>query len=104
MTDDELCAADETAAVNEPDPIKAAEKRGYSRGYVAGQRRVAVAENEEAREERRLEFRRQVFLAALPGLIVNGTWQTGGKTARKPSEYVSIAWYFADEALKGARL
>lgn len=77
----------------EPDAeIKAEHRRGYAKGYAAGKRR-------QDREISREEFRRAVFLAALPSYL-EGTWERGGKRMTTTSERVSLAWSCADIAVK----
>ena len=86
------------------DPIKAAEARGYSKGYAAGKCRVGREEAQEVARGRRERFRQDVFLAMLPNLLGKGWGNTiGGK--HKPwssiKEYVDGAWKFSDQACKG---
>lgn len=85
---------------------KAAEARGYSKGYAAGKRRLdADMEREEARG-RREAFRQQAFLVVLPALLASGTWGRKVKGEhvnwKTMAEYCAGAWQFVDEAEKGA--
>lgn len=80
--------------------ITAAEKRGYSKGYAAGQRRMETALEAEARYCAESRFRQQVFCAALTGVLQNGTWKTGDKLWTSIPEYVDGSWKFADEAVR----
>lgn len=82
------------------DPIKAAETRGYSKGYAAGQRRAEREGVERERSIKREAFRQAVFGAALNGVLINGTWRTGEKRWSSIQDHVNGAWKFADEAVK----
>lgn len=87
--------------MSEQDPIKAAEQRGYSKGYAAGQRRVVREDERREHSVRKEEFRRQTFLAALPALMISGTWEMGGKKVITSDEHCQLAWRIADQATKG---
>lgn len=83
------------------DELKAAEKRGYSKGYDAGRRRKARGISAERAAAERAAFRRRVFLAVLPECLKLQGWVNGQK---KPitnlTQRTDLAWSFADEALK----
>jgi hypothetical protein len=84
------------------DAFKAAEKRGYSKGYEAGKRRkVRQIDSERAYKEKQA-FRRRAFLAALPGCINADGWKTGDIPITSLAARTALAWNFADEALKNA--
>jgi len=83
-------------------PMTEAE-RGYSKGYAAGQRRIAANMTREERQAARDEFRRAVFLAVIPH--IGDEWKQGEKhISLDVAGKVEIAWDFADEAMKKARL
>jgi hypothetical protein len=81
------------------EPIKAAEQRGYAKGYTAGQKRADREERERDAREQREAFRRAVFLAALPSYL-NGSWTRGEEKMTTTAQRVSLAWRCADEAMK----
>lgn len=81
--------------------IKAAEKRAYSKGYYAGQRRLEAESGRRDREAKREAFRREVFLAALNGTLIAGGWQTDGKKWSDAESYSKGCWVIANKALKG---
>lgn len=87
--------------MSEQDPIKAAEQRGYARGYIAGRKRADRDEQEQERLEKREEFRRQAFLAALPSCILAQGWKRGDVAITSAKGRTRLAWEFADEAMKG---
>ncbi len=70
---------------------RAAEQRGYAKGYTAGRKRVEL-EGIEA-------FRRQVFLAALPN-ILQGGWTRGEVKLNTGPLMVETAWSIANQAVK----
>lgn len=85
------------------------EKRGYGKGYVAGQKRAAKDEERiakmraEAFDVQRQTYRdnyRSVFAAALNGIIIKGTWQMNGKTITTLDEHVELAHRFAKKAIQ----
>ena len=85
------------------DPIKAADKLGYARGYAAGRRRVRSdrsAENQRKHDEAR---RDRFFCAALNGLLPTAGWQMGGKDMSSLNDYVELAARFADQSLRNLR-
>lgn len=92
------------------DDIKAAEKRGYSRGYQARELRMKrealeAKDRRERERERRVEnaFRDRAFLAALASLINAHGWTTGGKPINSIESRTRLAWNVAKEALKQRR-
>lgn len=91
--------------MSDDDPIKAAEKRGYSRGYAAGKvRRMKGIEADRMAREREA-FRRRAFLSALPACIQAAGWERPLPDGTKQkivnmNERVRLAWDFAEEALK----
>lgn len=91
--------------MSEDDPIKAAEARGYAKGYGAGKRRAERDDRAEDVRGRRERFRQDVYLAIISEMIrspwgrkIDGTFKpfSGAK------EISGCAWNFADEAVKRA--
>lgn len=76
------------------DLIRAAEKRGYSKGYAAGQRRVRAGDEQQLRAFMQEEFERQVFVTILPQLV-SQPWQTGSKRWTSMEEFIDGARKFA---------
>lgn len=85
------------------DALKAAEQRGYSRGYTAGQRRKKRAVAVDRHKAVTLAFRQRAFLAALPAVLVPNNW--GHKVNGVHQQYttkeqlVQLAWKIAEEAV-----
>lgn len=84
------------------DPIKAAEKRGYTRGYTAARKRVAADIDLEMRAYLRERFRQQAFLAAIPSCVTVDGWKRGDQPITSLDDRVRLAWDFASAACKGA--
>lgn len=96
------------------DDIKAAEKRGYGRGYQARELRIK-REALDAQHRRDLAhelradraFRDRAFLAALPFAMTQKTWVSTVGEEKKPistmKQRVDLAWDVANEALKQRR-
>lgn len=80
--------------------IKAAELRGYARGYQAGKKRLKVDITKERLERERDAFRRRAFLAALPSCIDAQGWKRGDEPINTVEQRVRLANSFAKEALK----
>lgn len=84
--------------------IIAAEKRGYSKGYQAGKKRL-VSDGTAARERAaERAFLDRAFLQALPACIAVEGWKAGEKLISTKEERTRLAWSFAEEALKQRRL
>jgi hypothetical protein len=77
--------------------IKAAEKRGYSKGYAARIRRVDKRNAASMRAFMREEFERQVFVAILPELVAR-PWRTGEKNWTTMDQFIGGAREFASKA------
>ena len=87
--------------------MRAAEKRGYSRGYAAGRRSVI---NDDKRKQTIRElaaanraarrFRQQAFLAALTATITVGGWQTGKRKWTPAEDFARGCWDIAGEACR----
>lgn len=78
----------------EKDPIRAAESRGYAKGYTAGQRRAQKASDK--------LFWQQAFCAALNGFIQSDGWSQGEKRFTHLNDRVELARRAANEALRVA--
>ncbi len=82
------------------DAYKAAEQRGYSKGYAAGQRRRKRDDEEARRMNEREQFRRRAFLAALPAAIDARGWKRGDTPITSLKDRVTLARDIADESAK----
>ena len=61
---------------------------------------VVPASEEAPRDPRLEEFRRQVFLAALTGIMASPlNWDMDGKSATRINDRVELAWRTADRSL-----
>ena len=81
--------------------IKAAELRGYSRGYAAGKKRKQRDEGADRRYAKERAFFNRALLAALPACITVDGWQNGkGEPITKLVGRVKLARNAAEEALK----
>jgi hypothetical protein len=78
--------------------IKAAEQRGYAKGYAAGKRRRHEEEGDNA------EFWQQAFLTVLPRLLNGHTWEMDGKKVVTMEERVELARRAANAAVTAAAL
>jgi hypothetical protein len=86
------------------DETRAAEKRGYAKGYVAGQRRKQRALTERERTKRQNAAWNRAFLAALPSCISAEGWTRGDKPINSLASRTKLAADFADDAIKYMRL
>ena len=80
--------------------IKAAERRGYSKGYSAGLRRK---DREQAADEARRQknaFYNQALLVSLPVCIEVSNWKQGDKAISDIPGRTKLARDFAIEATK----
>ena len=83
--------------------VNADEKRGYSKGYNAGNKRRAreikhlhqlVKSSNETKRER-------IFCAALNGLLAgNGSWTVGEEAVKNVDTYVNLAIRFTGKAMR----
>jgi hypothetical protein len=84
------------------DAFKAAEQRGYSKGYRAGQARKKRLIDKERRAAVREAFIERAFLALLPPLFAPGAgWgvtRSGKHTPYGKDELLDFAWKTAIEA------
>ena len=84
------------------DEIKAAEARGYSKGYQAGKRRKSLDISAEQFRVKKDAFWRRAFLAAIPAALSAQRWTRGGTEIATLPDRISLAAEAADEALKHA--
>jgi hypothetical protein len=78
--------------------LKAAEQRGYSRGYAAGRKREArvnIAQDRDA-------YWRRLFAAALPPSVEVQGWARGKNPITSLDDRIRLAGDFADAALSEA--
>ena len=83
-------------------PIRSEDyQKGYSAGYMAGQAKAAQPEEQPATlammEDRRA-FKREVFLAALTGLLANSL--TRASAMAQPGRFIDVSRLYADEAAR----
>lgn len=79
--------------------LKAAERRGYSKGYVAGKARKQREISIEREKREKQAFLDRVFLQILPVAMEAQGWTSGGKPIVSTVERVRLARSFAIEAL-----
>lgn len=82
--------------------IKAAEQRGYSKGYVAGRKRLEADLRAEDAYKEKCEFHDRAFLVALPS-VLNNSWSRGDKPATSVADRMLVAWDIARAAVKSRR-
>lgn len=82
------------------DDIKAAEARGYSKGYAASVRRKQRKVSAESEAKQRAAFWNRAFLAALPTCIDVQGWQRNGQPIKSLQDRTQLAADFADHALQ----
>lgn len=80
--------------------ILKAEKRGYSKGYVAGKRLVKKNKQYEHEQKQRNALWNRAFIAALKECISVSGWTSGDKPINTLAERVRLARNFANEADK----
>lgn len=85
------------------DEIKAAETRGYQRGYQAGKRRKEKAVSDQVQWSRESAFWRQAMLAALPFAMTQSTWKRGEEPINSIESRVQLAVSVADATLARAK-
>lgn len=78
--------------------IKAAEQRGYAKGYAAGKRRKEDEEGGHA------EFWQQAFLTVLPRLLNGHTWEMDGRKVVSMEDRVELARRAANAAVAAAAM
>lgn len=78
--------------------IKAAEQRGYNKGYAAGRRR----KNEE--DGSGAEFWQQAFLTVLPALLDGHTWEMDGNKVVSMEDRIELARRAANAAVTAAAM
>ena len=85
--------------MTENEELKAAERRGYSKGYVAGKARKQRAISLEREKREKQAFLDRVFLQILPVAMECQGWTSDGKPVTSRVERVKLARSFAMEAL-----
>lgn len=80
--------------------IRAAEKRGYSKGYAAGRRRKQRDISAERRYREQQAFLDRAYLSVLPVAMNAQGWTFGGKPIASTQDRVKLAVHWAVEALK----
>jgi len=88
------------------------ESKDYARGYAAGKKRLEKEDRSRRMDIERInrievetanlrsEHWRETFYTVLNAIIIKGNWQNNGKNAKTPQDYIAIARFFADEAIK----
>lgn len=79
--------------------VKAADKRGYQRGYAAGLRKGEEKRSAEQRRRERQETLDSIYLALLPAYI-STTVVSDGKAVNKFTDKVVLAAQLAEYAMK----
>ncbi len=82
---------------------KLAERRGYAKGYAAGNARKKRETQHAEKIKQENAFWQRAFLAALPAAFAANNWTRGDKAIKTLSDRVRLASETADEALKAAR-
>ena len=82
------------------DEIKAAEKRGYSKGYTARGRRIKREEAFEIARRERQAFLDRAFIAILPAAMNAQGWKFGDAPITSTDDRVKLAASWAREALR----
>jgi hypothetical protein len=82
------------------DAFKAAEKRGYAKGYQAGRARRKAEQDRERQRRIDQAFLDRAFLAVLPECTSMQNWKRGEKPINSVVDRVWLAWHIAEEALK----
>lgn len=85
--------------------LKAAELRGYSKGYAAGKRKKVREVSNETRQRKEDAFWQRAFIAALPAIFGGGQeWKRGDKPIASVPDRLRLVAEVADEAVKRAAL
>lgn len=88
------------------DAFKAAEQRGYAKGYAAGKRARARVVASDSRQAKQQAFAQRAFLAVLPWVFEQDTWGTTANGVHTPyktkGERIKFAASIAEEALQVA--
>ncbi len=89
-----------TPSLPEPDEIKAAEARGYSKGYATGMRRQEREQAAAEREQRRDALWQKFLAASIDFAFTQSTWSQGTKPINSIDERMELARLMADAAFK----
>lgn len=84
---------------NHAEAIKAAEKRGYARGYEAGKRRKYREHEAHIREAKRLAFAERLFLTFLPVAMQVQGWKVGGEPISSGDQRIGLAVLWTKQAM-----
>lgn len=83
---------------------KAAEKRGYAKGYAAGQRRAEAQRTAAALRRAEDRFWQAAFCAALQGTLASDRpWQFDGKAWSNGNDYARGCAGIANDAVSRAK-
>ncbi len=87
------------------DAFKAAEQRGYAKGYLAGKRAKARVVAKDRRWQQEKAFEQRAFLAVLPWVFEQNNWGPPGPDGvvvpyRSMEDRVKLAWHIAEKALQ----
>lgn len=85
------------------DELKAAEQRGYAKGYAAGQRRKAALSERNKHRREELAFWDRAFLSVAPYFAGCAAWTKGDKQLSSLDDRVELAANFANKAIKKRR-
>ena len=86
--------------MSNPDEIKKAELRGYSKGYVAGKKKLTTNRSLEHERRERQAFYDRAMIAALPFAMEQQSWSCGKEKIHSLESRVKLAAEVAAEALK----
>ncbi len=84
--------------------IKQAEKRGYSRGYVAGRRRRALEISQERVRIQRQAMADRIYLALLPVAMTVEGWKIGHDLVSNGEQRTRLAALWTQHAMKNRPL
>lgn len=79
--------------------LKAAERRGYSKGYIAGRRKKRVEQVEENWRRERQAFIDKAYIALLPTAMTVDGWKFGDKPVTSRSDRIELVRRWVVEAL-----
>lgn len=82
------------------DTIRNAERRGYSKGYLAGRKKKRAEQVIENMRRERQAFLDKAFISLLPASMLAEGWKSGDKPISNTTDRVALARKFAAEALK----
>lgn len=80
--------------------LKAAEQRGYARGYQAGKKRKQREHRHEQTEKQRKAFAERVFIAVLPYALKCQNWTMGEVKVTTTEQRIDLAMKWVERALR----